>query len=192
MENFDKIKESLPNFPDDVIKEWLLPYADEIGWPPIHDRWNGILYGKSLSFWQSTSWSLLDIDLNQTIFSSEWIKAYEGLYGAYVRNEDNEYSRGISGGKERYLRSLKYLLASGTFPIPICLLEEHGEYSVVDGNHRFVAWHVSCRMAREILIADKKYPNEAKKIRASLLEKWSIENISEPQNIHKVWVVKQK
>jgi hypothetical protein len=33
----DDLKKDLPNFPDDVLADWLLPYANIIGWPPARD-----------------------------------------------------------------------------------------------------------------------------------------------------------
>jgi hypothetical protein len=30
----EKIKEKLPDWPDAVVKEWLLYFANDIGWPP--------------------------------------------------------------------------------------------------------------------------------------------------------------
>ncbi len=29
------IKKDLPNFPDEVIIDWLLPFANKLGWPPV-------------------------------------------------------------------------------------------------------------------------------------------------------------
>ena len=41
---FEQIKEDLPNFPDEVIVDWLLPFAMTDGWPPRRmSRWENLL-----------------------------------------------------------------------------------------------------------------------------------------------------
>ena len=51
------IKKSLPGWPDEIVDEWLLYFANEkdVGWPPPEPygdhRW-GLLFGKRpLSWW---------------------------------------------------------------------------------------------------------------------------------------------
>src|SRR5262245_49606649 len=56
------IKKDLPNWPDEVIGEWLHYFANEpdLGWPPPEPlgehRWSGILGGRPLSWWKRVSW----------------------------------------------------------------------------------------------------------------------------------------
>src|SRR5450830_780218 len=62
---FNDIRFVLPNFPEQLIYHWLLPFAEDIGWPPDLDaspmakiaRWRGILQ-RPLSFWRAVTWSL--------------------------------------------------------------------------------------------------------------------------------------
>ena len=56
------IKKDLSAWPDDVIDQWLLFFANEAdcGWPPPEPlgkhRWAGILGGRPLSWWKHVSW----------------------------------------------------------------------------------------------------------------------------------------
>ena len=48
------IKNDLPDWPDDVIEQWLHYFAQDCGWPPPeplgNHRWKGLLGGKPLSW----------------------------------------------------------------------------------------------------------------------------------------------
>jgi len=55
--------EELQNFPEDVIEQWIKPYAELSGWPPKvgldgvpTDRWRYLLSLKPLSWWQNGEW----------------------------------------------------------------------------------------------------------------------------------------
>jgi hypothetical protein len=54
------IKNDLPDWPDDVIEQWLHYFAQDCGWPPPeplgNHRWKGLLGGKPLSWWKKVSW----------------------------------------------------------------------------------------------------------------------------------------
>lgn len=56
-----EIKSDLPEWPDDVIEQWLHYFANEpdCGWPPPdplgNHRWKGLLGGKPLSWWKNVS-----------------------------------------------------------------------------------------------------------------------------------------
>lgn len=56
------LKRDLPQWPDDVIEQWLLNFANEpdCGWPPPdplgEHRWAALLGGRPLSWWQNVTW----------------------------------------------------------------------------------------------------------------------------------------
>ena len=76
---FDTIKKDLPNFPNEVIRDWLEPLAkgQGLGWPPPEQsRWTKIFLNEPLDFWQNTIWNKEKInpkDLPLTEFSTEII-----------------------------------------------------------------------------------------------------------------------
>jgi hypothetical protein len=57
------IQKDLPDWPDDVIEQRLLYFANEAdcGWPPpdpLGDhRWKRLLGGRPLSWWKNVTWS---------------------------------------------------------------------------------------------------------------------------------------
>ncbi|MCK5085019.1 MAG: hypothetical protein KAQ64_05190, partial [Candidatus Pacebacteria bacterium] len=115
---FEDIKKDLPNFPDEVVWEWLLPCANNYGWPPKRKKWEGILLFKAVKFWQVKKWEKQNIDLNRDIFSQETNDVFNGLYNTYILDQDNLYSN-IENGKLRFKNALSYLLKNGIFPKPI-------------------------------------------------------------------------
>jgi hypothetical protein len=43
----DQISEVLPNFPEEVIEQWLLPFAEDEGWPPTtQELLSNLVFGK--------------------------------------------------------------------------------------------------------------------------------------------------
>ena len=58
-----RIIEDLPNFPVDVIEQFLLPYAEDFGWPPgkrerdPNNNWKYILRKNDLTYWQKVKWN---------------------------------------------------------------------------------------------------------------------------------------
>jgi len=180
------IKKDLPNFPDEVIQDWLLPPANDIKWPPKHQRWEGILFGRAVEFWRAKKWEKRNIDLSKIIFSQDTKKISDELYKAYILGQNNLYMREIKNGKLRCKDALSYLLENGKFPKPIHLLFEQNQYSIVDGNHRFVAWRAALKIAREIANAEKE--EEYEKIK-KFQEKLGIESIAHVLTEQEVWVV---
>ena len=55
----EKIKVDLPHYPDQVIQDWLVPFAKSAQWPPQKGtRWVNIFPNKniSLDFWREVGW----------------------------------------------------------------------------------------------------------------------------------------
>jgi hypothetical protein len=51
------IKRDLPLFPDEVVDTWLLPIAEDAGWPPVpFSRWDRILLQRPVAFWRNLRW----------------------------------------------------------------------------------------------------------------------------------------
>jgi hypothetical protein len=188
------IKKDFPNFPNEIINDWLLPYAKNIGWPPTNKRWENIFFGKSLQFWQSITWEQQNLNLSKIIFSSKTIEIFEDLKDAYFNNIENIYSRSNPSGKSRYQNALKYIIQQGQFPKPICVLLENDQYSIVDGNHRFIAWWVSCQLINEM--NSKKNTGSQNEIidkfKKLLAEKMQVRSIAPIFINHKIWVGTKK
>ena len=65
----ENIKAELPDWPDEVIEEWLLRLANraDTGWPPPQDvnfhAWGPILGYRPLSWWKDVTWQLDERDV---------------------------------------------------------------------------------------------------------------------------------
>ena len=184
MNLFENIKQDLPNFPDEIIKNWLVPIAKNYKWTSEQKEWEGILFFKTIEFWQGKRWKKQNINLNEIVFSKETIDVRNGLYNTYVLNQDNSYSN-LGNGRNRFLRASSYLLENGNFFDPIYLLFEQSQYSVVDGNHRFVAWHSAMQLLEELAnIKEEDRQNKIKKIKKF----FGIKLIVPISNKQEVWV----
>lgn len=131
------IKVVLPNWPDAVIDEWLLYFANDIGWPPQEpfgsDRWGNILGGRPLSWWANVVWkeettdcssaNLTDITQFRVASVSDPVKA-----GTATESE-----------QARYRRPMQYLLEHGNFAKPALAMRNNEKLLFLDGHHRLAA-----------------------------------------------------
>src|SRR5690242_14700650 len=103
------LKETLPNFPDEVLEGWLLPYANSEGWPPAQDtnatpegRWKYLLSGRTLSQLRGIKWR----EENRHLSIHELSKSHQSIcvdivLGA-VQDQINLYSSSIKDLKQRF------------------------------------------------------------------------------------------
>lgn len=83
---FNDIRAALPNFPASLIYHWLLPFAEDIGWPPRFDgdpavenaRWRKILQ-RPLFFWRTVTWRLEHLRPNQLSFTREALRDFHDM-----------------------------------------------------------------------------------------------------------------
>jgi hypothetical protein len=141
------LKATLPNFPEAVLSDWLLPYAHSEGWPPFRDdgapqgsRWPYLLGKKSLKYWTSVNWSLHygHIELDQ--LNNRTQDSIGQMVLAAINNETNLYSVTIPDLKDRFDSIFSHLISTGNLPGTPTLLKEDDGYRVMDGNHRIAAY----------------------------------------------------
>lgn len=137
---FNVIKQDLPNFPDQVVRDWIEPFAEDEGWPPTAARWRNILKETDLDRWRSVSWELKEEDFSALVLSPSCTASMGTLLRAYIGGDENEYSQALGErGKERFQIQLHQLIDHGIFPSPPVLVD-HGEgLEIMDGNHRVAA-----------------------------------------------------
>lgn len=190
---FEIIKKDLPNFPDEVIRDWVEPYYEKHGWPP-KDTWNGVLFNENFEFWKEVEWKKESLDLTGIKYSNEWLKVFNDLYNAYTQKNINDtfFGRELGEkGKTRWLSALLYILETGFFPKPICLLFKNNEFSVVDGNHRFLAWRTLLQLDYELgkLPVEDKF-SKLRDLKSGYSKGWGSVNdkVSEVSKTQEVWV----
>ena len=144
------LQADLPHAPDEVLNEWLVPYAQRLGWPPSPDRnsrplgrWRWILSGRPLAFWARVRWRREEGPLESSDLDEGSQQTLRDLYDAYVHGIPNAYSIGITDGKQRLGKALAYVQKHGYVPSVIVFLENGSRLSVIDGHHRLVAYFMN-------------------------------------------------
>lgn len=147
MSQINALQVTLPNFPTDVIEEWLLPYAKLEGWPPARDfdelpkgSWRYLLKNRPLTYWRSLSWSKVERHVSIHDLSPEWQSMMVQMMLGAVKGQPNLYSVSIKDLAPRFNRILEYFERYGVFPKPPALLIEQQQLTVLDGNHRLAAY----------------------------------------------------
>jgi hypothetical protein len=113
---FADIKNDLPDWPDDVIDQWLLYLAnrEDTGWPPPNalgtHPWAFILGHRPISWWRDVSWNLESTDCS-----------YEQLCTATKRIVDETIrevtsSTATQSTTRRHRDAFHYILNNATFP----------------------------------------------------------------------------
>ena len=142
MTTLEDIKASLPDWPDDVIEQWLLKLANQpgMGWPPPDPmdahRWE-LLLTHPISWWKDVTWTLETHDCSFKRLSIDARKTMNSLYKALIEGEDNGF--GGDNSPARFQRQLSILVVTGKFERPPVLFPIASGLSPLDGNHRLFA-----------------------------------------------------
>jgi len=142
------IKDTLPNFPDEVIKEWLLPFAESEGWPPQLGsdgiplkRWRYLLGLRPFGFFQRLNWKKEHKHISIHEIAEKSQPALVQIFEAAIFGRQNMMSSSISNLKERFESVVRYIESCGSMPNAPVLLSENDKYYIFDGNHRLSAYY---------------------------------------------------
>jgi hypothetical protein len=136
------IQKDLPGWPDDVIEQWLLYFANEsdCGWPPPEPlgdhRWNALLGGRPLSWWRDVTWR------------SEKLKCDLASLTPRARTGVNEIlAEMISGAadattKRRVQHPYRHIMDEGKFPRQLVTMRTPAGLSLIDGSYRMAAFEM--------------------------------------------------
>jgi hypothetical protein len=158
------IQKDLSDWPEDVIDQWLLYFANEAdgGWPPPdplgHHRWSRLLGGRPLSWWQEVTWEKETVVCDLADFSA---KAQAGV-NEVIAEVASPKPDAVT--KRRYDDAFHSILNNSTFPKPILVMMVEDGYSLLDGSHRMAAFSDLQRIAPEKFeqLSVKKAPLEQK------------------------------
>ena len=135
------IKRDLPGFPDEVIETWIMPLAEDAGWPPvIFSRWDRILMHRPLTFWRALEWEKRRVPLSSLLIEPDSLRRIQGLIDANVNGVNNVFAQQISDTGDRFRGILRYIHQHERLPVPPVLLQVGLQYAVLDGDHRLAAY----------------------------------------------------
>ena len=136
----------LPNFPEEVVEQFLLPFAKELGWPPgksendPFNRWKYILRKNDLKYWRQLKWNKEILKLSPHQLLPKDIEMVLGLIEANVNKKTNIYSMTMQDSKERFDRICTYLKNEGVYPSTVALEQIGDRFTIIDGCHRLAAY----------------------------------------------------
>jgi hypothetical protein len=134
------IQKDLPDWPTDVVDQWLLYFANEPdgGWSPpdplgVH-RWNGILGGRPLSWWKHVTWNRQTVSCGLASLSDK----SRGIASATIADIGSRTADDAT--RRRYQNAMQYILEHGEFPGSVIAMQVPSGLQVLDGNHRMAAF----------------------------------------------------
>jgi hypothetical protein len=133
-----EIKEKLLTWPDEVVGEWLLYFADDVGWPPPEPfgdhRCGRLLGNRPLSRWSEVTWKREDVDCAFEKMSGSTKRRVSQIITEIAKRTADEVT------SRRYKHPFKYIMENGTFPNPMVAMRAGDGLSLIDGHHRMAAF----------------------------------------------------
>lgn len=147
MVTIEDLKYTLPNFPEEILRDWLLPYGLTEGWPPAPTfdtipigRWKYLLCTKPLKYWRSLHWDFVECHISIHDLDSRSQLIMQDMVLGAVQNQPNLYSNSIPDLKNRFFNIVEFVKANGCLPRPPTLLSQIDKLKILDGNHRMAAY----------------------------------------------------
>ena len=135
-----RIKQDLPNIPDEVVNIWLVPFAEDpaYGWPRLNNCWNYVLQRNSLDYWANTTWQRDELRLAEEDLTPDSQRAARAIYENNVLGLRNKFSN-LMDTKRRFIHIHQHILCNGVVPRPVIMLETPKGLDTIDGHHRLSA-----------------------------------------------------
>ncbi|KJC48179.1 hypothetical protein [Bradyrhizobium sp. LTSP857] len=134
------LKKDLVDWPDEIIDDWLLYFANEsdLGWPPPEPlgthRWSRILGGRPLTWWSDVNWKKQQANCKLHSLAPKTLAIAVNMVDQVGRNVADAVT------KRRYQQALQHILEQGTFYKPIVGMQIPKGLLILDGNHRIGAF----------------------------------------------------
>ena len=151
----EQIKADLPDWPDDVIEQWLLKLANrgtDTGWPPpnpLGDHAWKYTITNPLPWWKNVEWRLEVADCGIEKLSTSTSQIALKINLALIQGIKNVW--GDDDTRQRFNSALQHILKQETFPKPLVAMRIQSGLSVLDGNHRIAAHFHSQSVPERVL-----------------------------------------
>jgi hypothetical protein len=142
MVGISNIQRDLPGWPDDVIEQWLLYFANEpdCGWPPPEPlgghRWNALLGGRPLSWWRDVTWTAEKVKCDLASFTPRARTGVNEILAEMITGSANATT------KRRVQHPYRHIMDEGTFPRKLVTMRTPMGLTLIDGSHRLVAFEM--------------------------------------------------
>lgn len=136
----------LPNVPNEVFDDFILPFIDDIGWPfsnindSIHKTdWWRLLGGLSLEEFSVLVWQRHSFFINENTFHPESNSDINRLVRYHVDGFRTSLIGNISKTYERFRWHVSYIERARRFCAPIVTIVTFNGLRLLDGAHRIAA-----------------------------------------------------
>ncbi len=155
-----EIQKDIPDWPPDVIEQWLHYFANEpdCGWPPPEPlgdhRWNRLLGGRPLSWWKNVTWKkeAAKCDLDNLAPEAR-------VDVADIITQMNNGAADVVT-KKRVAQSWIYIKDNAAFPRALVTMRTPDGFILLDGSHRMAAFNMLQGLTDEqFQKMNKKRPN---------------------------------
>jgi hypothetical protein len=141
------IQKDLPNWPEDVIEQWLLYFANETdcGRPPPEPlgehRWKSLLGGRPLSWWKNVTWKKQKVKCDLASLS---IKARTDVTDIVAQMKSGTAD---ASTKKRVAQCWLYIKDNAIFPRALVTMKIQDGLSLLDGSTgwQHLTWYKKCR-----------------------------------------------
>lgn len=148
MTSVDDLKKDLPDWPDEVVGEWLLYFVnDGLGWPPPDPygdhRWGPILGQRPISWWKAVNWQLTNTSCAMEGFAPKSRGTVTTMIHEIDRRAADESTT------RRFTSAFHHILDNASFPNAMSAMQTPLGLLVLDGHHRMSAFCSLQRMPDE-------------------------------------------
>jgi hypothetical protein len=136
------IQKDLPGWPEDVIDQWLLYFANEpdCGWPPPDPLgshwWNALLAGRPLSWWREVTWKSEKAKCDLTSLTPKARTGVNEILAEMITGTADATT------KRRMQHPYRYIMDEGTFSRQLITMKTPAGLSLIDGSHRMAAFEM--------------------------------------------------
>jgi hypothetical protein len=142
MVSIEDIQKDLPDWPEDVVEQWLHYFANEVDcrWPPPeplgNHRWHRLLGGKPLSWWKSVTW---EKEKAKCDLASLTAKARADVNDIIAEMDTKTAD---ASTQRRVSQPWVYIKDKGVFPRALVTMKKRDGLSLIDGTHRMAAFQM--------------------------------------------------